>query len=561
MAVAPIFVPCATVNFRASYLSFSLAALLLACAALVLLSATLIRTDGRLIYGLDDVYIHLSFAKNLVVHGNWGLSPGQFDPSSSSPLYLLLLALGFLLSGVNAWLPLAIGILAGLGTLYATNRIAHRQGLPDAGRFTALMAMIFLVPLPFLMLQGMEHGLQVLIDVLFVYALVQRDRRHLFASPALLLLATMTTGIRYEGLFLIGMAALIMAEKKEWPKALAVLMAGLLPPLVFGLISRSKEAGFFPISVVSKRNLPGLIFPDILLWLGKGAGVLVEDVFMLCLLIVLACLILLYRRAGRSAAPGFEVSLVTAGALLLHVFFAQIGGIRYEAYLIALTVLAGITAAGDADLLADASRKTIQQALYAPQRAWRILFAPFRLSVRAMGLRNTLIVATCALLLPLLVRSGFFLWYYPRAVQNIYQQQYQMARFMQQYYPTSAIAANDIGAITFFSEMRLTDLMGIGDYEVFVLRQKKQLHATAVAGISARRGVRLAMIYDSWVSHFVPPEWICVATWTIPDNFICGDAEVGIYAADDASAATLQQQIRDFSATLPPGVIVRYEPL
>src|SRR5881398_3455090 len=39
----------------------------------------------------DDAYITLSYAKNLAVHGEWGMIPGQPANSATSPLNVLLL--------------------------------------------------------------------------------------------------------------------------------------------------------------------------------------------------------------------------------------------------------------------------------------------------------------------------------------------------------------------------------------------------------------------------------------------------------------------------------------
>src|SRR5690606_29933782 len=50
----------------------------------------------------------------------------------------------------------------------------------------------------------------------------------------------------------------------------------------------------------------------------------------------------------------------------------------------------------------------------------------------------------------------------PLGMRNVYEQQYQMAKFIHEYYRTSAIGANDVGAITFLNEIKLVDLYGLG---------------------------------------------------------------------------------------------------
>src|SRR5882762_8810665 len=89
----------------------------LASVALLALTAALIgrmraMTEGHFVYPLDDSYIHMAMAKTLVRHGSWGLSPGQFEPASSSPLWTLLLAGLYRLGGVHAWGPVALAAIS-----------------------------------------------------------------------------------------------------------------------------------------------------------------------------------------------------------------------------------------------------------------------------------------------------------------------------------------------------------------------------------------------------------------------------------------------------------------
>ncbi|MEI6503653.1 MAG: hypothetical protein WCP21_21810 [Armatimonadota bacterium] len=44
------------------------------------------KSGCRLVYPLDDTYIHLAMARNLVHHGVWGVTPYEFSSTSSSLL-------------------------------------------------------------------------------------------------------------------------------------------------------------------------------------------------------------------------------------------------------------------------------------------------------------------------------------------------------------------------------------------------------------------------------------------------------------------------------------------
>jgi len=45
-----------------------------------------VKSGCRLVYPLDDTYIHLAMARNLVHHGVWGVTPYEFSSTSSSLL-------------------------------------------------------------------------------------------------------------------------------------------------------------------------------------------------------------------------------------------------------------------------------------------------------------------------------------------------------------------------------------------------------------------------------------------------------------------------------------------
>ena len=55
-------------------------------------------------FPLDDSWIHLTYARNLALHGEWAFQPGKSTAGSTAPLWTLLLAIGFLLKlGPYMW--------------------------------------------------------------------------------------------------------------------------------------------------------------------------------------------------------------------------------------------------------------------------------------------------------------------------------------------------------------------------------------------------------------------------------------------------------------------------
>ena len=49
----------------------------------------------RVGFPLDDSWIHLTYARNLAVFGEWAFQPGKSSAGSTAPLWTVLLSIGF----------------------------------------------------------------------------------------------------------------------------------------------------------------------------------------------------------------------------------------------------------------------------------------------------------------------------------------------------------------------------------------------------------------------------------------------------------------------------------
>ena len=67
------------------YLPFIIAIIVLWTAILIIFKESTALNQGIFTYVLDDPYIHMDMAKNLVLHGVWGVDQYGFTSSSSSP--------------------------------------------------------------------------------------------------------------------------------------------------------------------------------------------------------------------------------------------------------------------------------------------------------------------------------------------------------------------------------------------------------------------------------------------------------------------------------------------
>jgi hypothetical protein len=414
-------------------------------------------------------------------------------------------------------------------------------------KFGALLSIIFLLPLPMLVISGMEPALQ---SVLAMVTLFYAARFISGESPAtargdsirLLILAPLVTGVRMEGLFLIIATAAMLLLLKRWLLALALGALGYLPWLIYGIISVSKGWFWLPTSILQKASMPAFHSPvGLVLSLINPVYISFrESMHMLVLLV--AILVVYVMAAGKGS--GTRESRQVMGAILFltgmaHAEFVGAAPLfRYDAYWCALAIL----------FLA------LQFPVIVPREA-------SLLSLSTWTAPKNLACGALALLLffPQAVKGGRLLWFLPQCTTNIFEQQYQMGLFVHRYYQNSTVALNDIGAVNYLADIRCLDLMGLATEEVSAKRQKHAFAVSDVDRLSKQTATRIAIIYDSWFVGLVPPEWIRIGRWTIQNNVIAGGPEggatVSFYAVNPTEAVYLSQSLTDFSATLPADVI------
>ena len=54
-------------------------------------------------------------------------------------------------------------------------------------------------------------------------------------------------------------------------------------------------------------------------------------------------------------------------------------------------------------------------------------------------------------------------------MRGTYLEQYETAQFIRRYYPGAAVIVNDLGAVTYYTQARILDLVGLGDLEPLVI--------------------------------------------------------------------------------------------
>ncbi len=523
-----------------AYLPVSLVCLhlLVGLACFVVGSAML--NDGHLVYTLDDAYIHMAFAKNLVTHGVFGVTRYAFTSATSSPLWTLLVALTDAIFGIHEATPFMLAALAAVLCVFAADRLAARFGIGPWPRAGMGLAIVYLTPLCTLASTGLEHCLHTLWILLLLGLTIDLITAPPRAPRAVLLcgVACLAVATRYESLFLVFPLTLVLALYRRFRTAACTLAVAALPVLLYGAVSIAHGNEFLPNSLLLKGNLAGIhsvaSFFD---FIGMhGVKCLLKEPHLLALTLAL----LLRAVVGRSplGAALRWLQTATAMAIVAHLQWAQAGWFyRYEAYLVAAALFLL-----SVDLLSRRRADTLHRHGWAAAAQW----------VCAVGMG-------VLVLWPLQVRARQAWWDMVPGSHDIFEQQYQMGRFFAGLPDHEAVAVNDLGAVSFFGDRPIVDLWGLGSIEVARAKREGAYDTAAIAAVLARHDVKYICVYPNWFlgDLALPPHLIRVGTWRTPLDTSGGGHTVMFLAPDDASAWRLAYALHDFAPRLPWTVYCR----
>jgi arabinofuranosyltransferase len=395
-------------------------------------------------FPLDDSWIHLHFARNLAAGAGFSYNPGTPVAGSTAPLWTLLLGAGAFVAAPSLTMAKAVGIIATVGAALLTRRAALAWGARSEVALVAAVALVWMGPVTWGALSGMEVSLAAL---LVAAALLAHARDHALASAVCAALAVLA---RPEALLLVPFiaAARPLTIRRVALFALVTIVI-VAPAVLFSL----KTAGTpYPATAAAKVEgglvgwLGGVREPAALTFVQRPAAFFKEWIVWLATIhwflpiALVPGLVLTWQHAGR------VLGLVTL-ALLAHplgmALLAPYRGPafqegRYSIHLLPLAVLVLAVAFGR----------------YPPRR-WT-----------APAIFAAWLAVAATTLVPAATRYGW-------AVQNINAMQVHLGRWADAHLPKSArIALNDIGAIAFFSRRDVIDLMGLVTPEIIPYRRR-----------------------------------------------------------------------------------------
>ena len=144
----------------------------------------------------------------------------------------------------------------------------------------------------------------------------------------------------------------------------------------------------------------------------------------------------------------------------------------------------------------------------------------------------------------------------PRAAANIFDQQYQVAHFLDAHYQGERVAVNDVGAIAFFANVKLLDLYGLASDDVRALKRSGRFTGDAVEQLAASSGAQIAVIYPTFLEQYggVPAAWQRVGQWSVADNIVLGESGVTFFGVNGEASRRLAASLSAFSPRLPARV-------
>ncbi len=439
-------------------------------------------------FALDDAWIHQTYARNLVATGQFAFVPGQPSSGSTSPLWTLLIALGYLFRIDYKWWTYALGTICLVATALGVWQLTLRL-FPDRPR-AALAAGIFCAfewHLVWAAVSGMETVLFTALSVwlLVVTANLQSEIKNQKLMGLLCGLLVLT---RPEGLLLVGLALLAQIAQRGWTRrvtwtslawtlaAMAILLAPWLAfnwrtsgtPFPNTFYAKQREYADVLAMVPFTQRLAQVFFAPFI-----GAQVLLIP----GLIAAIGSLVrrTLVRRIGKPETwpqlAGLVWAMAHLGLYALRLPVTYQHG-RYEMPVIPVLIAFGL--GGTAMLLRWDDARLWPRVL---SRAATLAITITQLSFVAVGARA-----------------------YAADVAIIEGEMVRVAHWLDtNTAPGDLIAAHDIGAIGYFSKRPILDLAGLISPEVIpFIRDQDRLEA-----LIRQRGAAYLVTFPGWYPRLV----------------------------------------------------------
>jgi hypothetical protein len=491
-------------------------------------------TENYFTYILDDAYIHLAMAKNFAFHGVWGITEYSFSSSSSSPVFTLILSILISVFGNDELIPLIFNGICAVFMTFFLNKYYSNYFIQNTSVVIASLFTLIFTSVPLLIFSGMEHVLQVMVIVIHVFYFEkwrQSGYKNKYDSVGVYSTLVLLGLIRFESMFYFAALSFVLLLLRRFKEMAGALVFGFVPILIFCYFTYQETGYYFPSSVMikglrfdfSKDYIEQLVY----IFLSK----FIENPYFYNASVCPLLLSIFFIGKDFKKKISFQEVLtrnffliVWCVALCIHGTFSQFTNFyRYEAYLLtgfAMAILPKL----------------------------KIYFEEKRFNLKQNRTIAAMVIFSIG---ALVLKIGMVSFLIITGSRNIYEQQIQSARFLKKYYNHSKVMANDIGAISYFTDIHLFDYVGLGSKEIVPLRMKKRKVdaevATFLTKYSTENNYTLAVAYDEWMDGHTPKNWRKAAVLTISGrNAVLGRDRVYIYSIDPKAREALIQNIKSF---------------
>lgn len=508
--------------------SFLTSLIVFSVVCLVYFFTSISKTDGHYVYLIDDAYIHLAMAKNFALHDVWGITKYEFSSTSSSPLFTYFLSVLIKIFGNNDQIPLYFNVAFGVGTVFILNQYFSEVFNSIKNIVLSVLFTLFFSVLHLQVLMGMEHVFHVFLFVLNIFCLSNfRNKYSVFGFYLSLLLMGL---VRFESMFYFAILAFVFVLIKKWKEAFLTLLVGFIPIAIFCYFNYQHDGYLFPNSVVVKgtKFTFDSNFPHQLKSILLDNFLFNISFYKIGFFPIVMSLVFILRdvkkKSFQEVIKDNFLLIVISLLMICHSMFADLkGNFRYEAY-----ILAGFSM------------------VLIPRL--KGFFEEFKISIKKEMLVSVLILMNVFLLIykdafahKLLVNGG----------KNIYEQQIQSAKFLHSYYNESKVVANDIGAISYFTDIHLLDIVGLGSKEMIPFSENKKPLDRNFENFLTQHTINnkydVAVIYDEWFHGYVPKPWKKAAVLKIKNVVSVSKDEVSIYSINSDNLQSLKQNIKKFN--------------
>jgi len=140
----------------------------------------------------------------------------------------------------------------------------------------------------------------------------------------------------------------------------------------------------------------------------------------------------------------------------------------------------------------------------------------------------------------------------PVSANNIYEQQYQMHRFIVDHVK-QPVAVADLGFTSYRNDNYVFDLLGLGSEEARTAKPKADL--TAIDKFVQARGIKFAIFYQNWWLVNKPAGWQCVGAMHLSRHKGSpARATMDFCATAPQYADELRGLLAEFRRDLPPRI-------